>query len=105
MITTVYRTDDGSIFEDYDRAVDYEFAQDHVKGMAAVEMYDEAGRRISNILTSDAYENAATIVVLDEFGVNLIQELGVQGFCCYEQIDHPGVWVWNDGTYIEEVEG
>ena len=90
----VYIADDGKEFTDKYDCEDYEWKLNHPY-INDVRLYDKDNNEIKNILSQDTYEIVMKIVVPSENAVKDLQDLGrYAGFCCYENIDEPGEWVW-----------
>jgi hypothetical protein len=94
---TIYMADDGKQFDDKYDCLDYEFGMRIKGGAKQITIIDENGAVVHTPLTSeDTYSNAYKIIVTGMLGIRTLQEISdYAGFTAYDDIDVPGVWVYN----------
>lgn len=90
----IYIADDGTKFDDEWDCEDYEWRQKH-QSIEDVKIYDMFGNELPDILSEQTYNDAARIVVKTEEAVKVLHEVSdYMGFCLYDDITSPGVWVF-----------
>ena len=91
---TIYVADDGTEFDDEISCMDYEWTLNHP--LNNICFYDEDDNVLTNIFSEDTYEKTERIVVLNKASLRSLHELAkYTGFCCYEDINECGEWVFN----------
>ena len=92
----VYIANDGKEFDDKYDCENYEWKLNH-PGINEIHMYDNYDDEQEDIFSMSVYENVVKIIVPNEESVKDLQELGdYTGYTCYEWIDEPGEWIWDD---------
>lgn len=101
----IYRADDGKEFDNRDDCENYEWSLEH-PDINKVVLFDDIGHKISgSIFSQKVYESAQTVNIPDDKALeDFLIMADFMGFCSYEDIDSPGVWVWNDREYCIDEE-
>ena len=92
----IYIADDGKQFDDEFECEHYEWILRH-PSLKEIVCYNEDGEVLEDIFAQDTYEYSMKIVVPTDEAAKELYELGrYMGFCCYEDIDSAGTWIWED---------
>ena len=102
---TIYVADDGVLFYDEYECEAYEWKLNH-PNLKDVHVFNKDGVEFEDIYSEDAYNYSEKIVVPNEEALRDLQELAhYTGYCCYEDIDKVGEWVFDKkrDTFIEVI--
>ena len=92
----VYIADDGKEFDDEFDCIDYEWKLNH-PSLNDVHLYDKDSNELDDMFSENTYGAVMKIIIPSESAVRDLQKLGdYTGYCCYEWIDEPGEWIWDD---------
>ena len=92
---TVYIADDGKEFDDECECQDYEFAS----SLNAIEIYDEDGNKLKDLLSDDTYYEARKIIINTEKELSDLRLVAdYTGFYGYERVTSAGVWIYDEDS-------
>lgn len=98
----IYIADDGSQFDNEFDCMDYEWRLAH-PNLKYIDFYDKDNNKLNNVLSEETYTSTEKIVVFNANALKDLQELAeYTGFCCYEDINERGIWIFDDekGRFI-----
>ena len=97
---TIYIADDGKEFNDVYACKHYEWTLNH-PGLNDVVFYNKNNTKMDgDKFSENTYGSVMKIIIPNEDATKALQDLGrYTGFTCYEWIDKPGEWIWNDEVY------
>lgn len=100
---TVYIANDGTMFDDEWKCMDYEWRMNH--SFAGIIFYDKHDNIIrSDVFSEETYNSVEKIVVKNKEALKNLHELAdYTGFCCYNMVEEPGTWTFKDGYFQKEV--
>lgn len=99
----IYIADDGKEFDDEFDCQNYEWKLNHPH-LKDICFYDKDNKVLGNIFLQETYETTERIVVPNKDALNDLQELAnYYGFCCYEDINECGEWIFNNSkaTFVK----
>lgn len=95
---TIYLANDGKVFNDEFECRDYEMKVKYPQ-MDNIEIFDENGRKLENLLLDSTYNNSHTVVIHNEVELEAFKAAVYYcGWCEWQTINDVGVWVDN-GKY------
>lgn len=95
----IYVADDGTTFDDEWDCKDYELRQS--LSLDDIEVYDENNNRFDDILSEDAYNKSARVIVKTDKAVSDLHKIvEYTGFVVYDDIDSPGIWNAKDDDWF-----
>lgn len=96
----IYRADDGREFEDAFECEHYEWKLKH-PNIQNILAYDKDGKRLSNLYSEETYSKTEKLVIPSCAALRDLRALGkYTGFSCYEWIDNPGIWVFENDRFV-----
>lgn len=92
----IYIADDGTQFNDEYDCKDYEWKLKHPH-LKDIHIFDKDGKEFEDVLSDDAYNYSAKIVVTSSEAVKDLQALAnYTGYCYYEHINKVGEWRFDE---------
>jgi hypothetical protein len=100
---TIYIADDGTQFDDEFECEAYEWKLNHLN-LKDVHAFNKDGIEFEDIFSEETYNYSTKIVVSSDEAAKELQELArYTGYCCYEDIDKAGEWIFDEKqeTFVE----
>lgn len=98
----VYIADDGTPFKDEVECKDYEWKTALKEKAQYVTFFLSIDEIAEDYLSEETYDQTEKIIVTNDIGIQFLQDLvEYKGFCSYEDITSPGIWVWNGYKFVK----
>lgn len=101
----VYIADDGKKFDEEWKCKEHEFKISH-SHLKTIEFYDKNGKRLTNPMEEETYNNCVKIIIHSiEESNDLIEMADYMGYSLYYDIIDIGTWIFNDKerTFVKYV--